>query len=164
MREGWRDLNRRSQRARRYLDAGADVIFPEALETEGEFEEFARRIKAPLLANMTEFGKSPLMDLKRLGGMGYRLVIFPQTAFRVAMKAEEMALRELRKYGTQKRFLKKMQTRGELYRMLGYNPEEAAQKAAAKRGSEIAGFERNIFMSEADKPAYSPGLDRRDRG
>lgn len=109
-------------RARRYLDAGADAIFPEALETEDEFAEFARQIRAPLLANMTEFGKSPLMDIGRLGRMGYRLVIFPQTAFRVAMKAEESALRQLHKNGTQNSLLDTMQTREELYRLLGYNP------------------------------------------
>jgi methylisocitrate lyase len=110
------------KRARKYLDAGADVIFPEALETEDEFAEFARRIRAPLLANMTEFGKSPLLDLGWLGRMGYRLAIFPQTAFRVAMKAQEIALRDLRKFGTQKGILKRMQTRQELYQLLQYNP------------------------------------------
>jgi methylisocitrate lyase len=110
------------ERARRYLDAGADVIFPEALETEGEFAEFARRIRAPLMANMTEFGKSPLLDVRRLGRMGYRLAIFPQTAFRIAMKAEELALRDLHKRGTQRPLLKRMQTRQELYRLLRYNP------------------------------------------
>jgi methylisocitrate lyase len=110
------------KRAERYLDAGADAIFPEALESEDEFAEFARQIRAPLLANMTEFGKSPLLDLNRLAKLGYRMAIFPQTAFRIAMKAEENVLRDLHKRGTQKNWLGKMQTRKELYELLQYNP------------------------------------------
>jgi methylisocitrate lyase len=110
------------ERATRYLEAGADVIFPEALQSEEEFAAFARRVRAPLLANMTEFGKSPLLNVKRLGELGYRLAIFPQTAFRIAMKAQEIALRELKKNGTQRVLLKKMQTREELYQLLKYNP------------------------------------------
>jgi methylisocitrate lyase len=109
-------------RAERYLNAGADAIFPEALESEDEFAEFARRIHAPLMANMTEFGKSPLLDVKRLAKMGYRLAIFPQTAFRVAMRSEEAVLQNLHKQGTQKNWLDKMQTRKELYELLQYNP------------------------------------------
>jgi methylisocitrate lyase len=109
-------------RARAYLDAGADGIFPEALQSEDEFAEFARLVRAPLLANMTEFGKSPLLDLRRLGRMGYRLVIFPQTAFRAAMKTEEKILQDLHKTGTQRRWLGKMQTRKELYDLLQYDP------------------------------------------
>jgi methylisocitrate lyase len=112
-------------RARAYLDAGADAIFPEALESEDEFAQFARQIRAPLLANMTEFGKSPLLTLKRLDQLGYRLAIFPQTAFRIAMKAEEHALRELKTSGTQRRLLPKMQTRKELYSLLKYDPAAA---------------------------------------
>ncbi len=109
-------------RARMYLDAGADAIFPEALESEAEFAEFARLIRAPLMANMTEFGKSPLLDLGKLTRLGYRLVIFPQTAFRVAMKAEEKLLGDLRRLGTQRSWLGKMQTRHELYDLLDYDP------------------------------------------
>jgi methylisocitrate lyase len=111
------------RRARHYLDAGADAIFPEAMQSEDEFAEFARLIRAPLMANMTEFGKSPLLDLRKLAQLGYRLVIFPQTAFRVAMKAEERVLRDLHKFGTQRAWLKKMQTRGELYELLNYHPK-----------------------------------------
>lgn len=109
-------------RARAYLDAGADAIFPEALESEAEFAEFARRVRAPLLANMTEFGKSPLLSVSRLDQLGYRLAIFPQTAFRIAMKAEEEALRDLKKAGTQRHSIPKMQTRMELYALLKYDP------------------------------------------
>jgi methylisocitrate lyase len=110
------------RRAKLYLAVGADVIFPEALETRDEFAEFARQVRAPLLANMTEFGKSPLLDISALGKMGYRLAIFPQTAFRIAMKSQQDALRDLHNHETQKTLVKKMQTRAELYQLLRYNP------------------------------------------
>jgi methylisocitrate lyase len=107
-------------RARAYLDAGADMIFPEALETTAEFERFAGEIRAPLIANMTEFGKSPLLSVPQLAGMGYRGVLFPVTIFRAAMKAAESALKRLAAEETQARFLDAMQTRAELYDLLGY--------------------------------------------
>ena len=107
-------------RAKAYLDAGADMIFPEALESAGEFERFAREITAPLIANMTEFGKSPLLTVKQLGEMGYRGVLFPVTLFRTAMKGVELALAHLAAEGTQASFLDGMQTRAELYELLGY--------------------------------------------
>src|SRR6187455_2319167 len=91
------------ERAQSYLAAGADAIFPEALQNEQEFRDFAKEVKAPLLANMTEFGKSPLLSLDQLAELGYRMVIYPQTAFRVSMKAAGDMLRDLRKTGTQKR-------------------------------------------------------------
>ncbi len=111
------------ERARAYLDAGADAIFPEALQTAEEFAAFAKRVQAPLLANMTEFGKSPLLSVKELEKLGFRMAIFPQTAFRVAMKAEQACLADLRRYGTQKKWLGKMQTRAELYELLEYDPK-----------------------------------------
>lgn len=107
-------------RARAYLDAGADMIFPEALQTADEFARFAREISAPLLANMTEFGKGPLLTLSQLGGMGYRAVLFPVTIFRVAMKGAETALSQLAADGSQQGFVSAMQTRAELYDLLGY--------------------------------------------
>jgi methylisocitrate lyase len=107
-------------RAKAYLDAGADMIFPEALETAAEFERFAREIPAPLIANMTEFGKSPLLSVKQLGEMGYRGVLFPVTLLRTAMKAVETALTQLAGAGTQTGFIDAMQTRAELYDLLGY--------------------------------------------
>src|SRR5690348_6096173 len=73
-------------RAHEYLAAGADAIFPEAMQLPAEFKQFARLVKAPLLANMTEFGKGPLLSVKELAAMGYRMVIFPQTAFRIGSK------------------------------------------------------------------------------
>jgi methylisocitrate lyase len=114
------------ERANRYTKAGADVIFPEALESKKEFEVFAKEIKTPLMANMTEFGKTPYMSIKEFEDMGYSIVIFPLTAFRVAMKAVEEALTELRETGTQKGFIDRMQTREELYSLLGYKPKQKA--------------------------------------
>jgi methylisocitrate lyase len=110
------------ERANSYLAAGADAIFPEALQTEEEFRDFAKEVKAPLLANMTEFGKSPLLSLGQLVELGYRMVIFPQTAFRVSMFAAAQMLRDLKVSGTQEGWLDRMQTRKELYELLGYDP------------------------------------------
>jgi len=110
------------ERAQSYLQAGADAIFPEALQNEQEFRDFAREVKAPLLANMTEFGKSPLLSLSQLADLGYRMVIYPQTAFRVSMFAAGQMLRELKTSGTQEGWLDRMQTRKELYDLLGYDP------------------------------------------
>ncbi len=110
------------KRAHKYLDAGADAIFPEALQSTEEFRDFAKQVKAPLLANMTEFGRSPLLSFRQLADFGYRMVIFPQSAFRVSMKASEEFLRDLKKRGTQSDWIDKMQTRGELYELLEYDP------------------------------------------
>jgi methylisocitrate lyase len=110
------------ERAQSYLAAGADAIFPEALQNEEEFRDFAKEVKAPLLANMTEFGKSPLLSLGQLADFGYRLVIYPQTAFRVSMFAAGQMLRDLKKTGTQAGWLERMQTRQELYELLDYDP------------------------------------------
>src|SRR2546423_1778006 len=110
------------ERAQSYLAAGADAIFPEALQDEQEFRDFAKEVKAPLLANMTEFGKSPLLSLGQLADLGYRMVIYPQTAFRVSMFAAGQMLRDLKKSGTQESWLDRMQTRKELYELLDYDP------------------------------------------
>jgi len=116
------DFDRTVDRAGRYLEAGADAIFPEALQSADEFRDFAKEIDLPLLANMTEFGKSPLLSFKDLSDFGYRMVIFPMSAFRVAMKASEEFLRALKQAGTQSDWLEKMQTRQELYDLLDYDP------------------------------------------
>jgi methylisocitrate lyase len=116
-------------RARLYLDAGADLIFPEAMESAEELARFADEIRAPLLANMTEFGRSPLLDFSDLARMGYRAVLYPLTAFRSAMKAAEETLRELRAQGHQRGRLGQMQTRTELYELLGYTDWEARDRA-----------------------------------
>lgn len=111
-------------RANEYLDAGADAIFPEALQTAEEFVDFAQEIDAPLMANMTEFGKSPLLTFRELSDFGYRMIIFPQSAFRISMKASEKFFAALKKAGTQNDCLDQMQTRQELYHLLDYNPAE----------------------------------------
>ena len=116
------DFGRAVKRAHQYLAAGADAIFPEALQTVEEFRDFAREIDRPLLANMTEFGKSPLLSFEELSQLGYRMVIFPMTAFRVAMKASADFLADLKRSGTQKSWLDRMQTRKELYQLLDYDP------------------------------------------
>src|SRR5256885_8052691 len=107
------DFDRTLERAQRYVEAGADAIFPEALQSEEEFRDFASEIDVPLLANMTEFGKSPLLSFQNLVELGYRMVIFPQSAFRVSMKASEQLLRALKESGTQQEWLNEMQTRQE---------------------------------------------------
>jgi methylisocitrate lyase len=116
-------------RAHAYLKAGADAIFPEALSSREEFAEFARQVKAPLLANMTEFGKSPYLSVEDFAGMGYALVIFPMAAFRVAMKAVEQAYAELKATGTQQGFVGRMQTRQELYDLVRYQDYEALDRS-----------------------------------
>lgn len=108
------------ERSKRYLDAGADWIFPEALRSKEEFEQFARAIDAPLIANMTEFGASPLLTLEELGDLGYSAVLYPVTLLRITMKACEAALNLIAADGTQADILDLMQTRDELYELLDY--------------------------------------------
>ena len=108
-------------RAKAYTAAGADIIFPEALKDKAEFAEFARKVKTPLLANMTEFGVSPLLSSKELFKMGYKVVIYPMGAFRTMMKATEGFYTTLHKEGTQAGLLGNMQTRKELYELLDYD-------------------------------------------
>lgn len=119
------------ERAKRYVDAGADAIFPESLQSREEFETFAQRVDAPLLANMTEFGKSPYLTVDEFAAMGYAMVIFPMTAFRVMMKAAEELYAELRRTGTQQAFLDRMQTRKELYELIRYADYEAFDREIA---------------------------------
>ena len=107
-------------RAQAYVDAGADAIFPEALADEGEFEKFRKAIKVPLLANMTEFGKSKLLRAKQLSDLGFNIVIYPVTTLRLAMKAIEDGLATIKSNGTQESVVSKMQTRAELYELLRY--------------------------------------------
>jgi len=116
-------------RARIYLMAGADAIFPEALETADEFARFAREVPAPLLANMTEFGKGPLLTVSELGAMGYKMVLFPLTAFRAAMRAAAETLALLHSTGHQRDALPRMMTRAELYDLLGYSDYEKRDQA-----------------------------------
>jgi methylisocitrate lyase len=121
-------------RAQRYLDAGADAIFPESLESREEFEAFAKAVSAPLMANMTEFGKTPYLRAQEFAEMGYAMVIFPMTAFRVMMHAAREALHTLKETGTQQGLLDRMQTRKELYELLRYADYERLDKEIAEGG------------------------------
>jgi len=124
------------ERALRYAAAGADMIFPEALESAEEFARFAQAVPTPLLANMTEFGKSPLLRFNELAAMGYRAVIYPLTAFRAAMHAVEIVYETLLAEQTQAGLLGVMQTRAELYELLGYQDYEARDRAYFQPGPE----------------------------
>jgi len=121
------------ERGLRYLEAGADALFPEALQTPEEFGRYAEAVKAPLLANMTEFGKSPYLTVAEFAALGYRMVIFPMTAFRAMMKAVEQTFRQLRDTGTQAHFLDQLQTRQELYELLQYSKYTQLDTALAAR-------------------------------
>ncbi|MEN2423778.1 methylisocitrate lyase [Streptomyces rimosus] len=107
-------------RAKAYVDAGADAIFPEALAGEAEFEAFRKAVDVPLLANLTEFGKTPLLDTRTLENLGYNIALYPVTLLRLAMGAVEDGLRTLATEGTQESLLPRMQTRSRLYELLGY--------------------------------------------
>ncbi|MCC6145639.1 MAG: methylisocitrate lyase [Candidatus Hydrogenedentes bacterium] len=109
------------ERARAYLAAGADAIFPEALADADEFRRFAQDVPCPLLANMTEFGRTPYYTVEEFAALGYRMVIFPVTLQRAAMKAMEDVLAVLREQGTQRDLLDRMQTREALYDLLNYS-------------------------------------------
>jgi methylisocitrate lyase len=121
------------ERAKAYVDAGADAIFPEALESAEEFRTFARHLAKtgltiPLIANMTEFGKTPYLRVSEFEELGYRLVLFPVTALRIAAKAIEAMLTELKSAGSQQALLDRMQTRRELYDLLRYDDYESRSK------------------------------------
>ena len=109
------------ERAKSYRDEGADILFPEALEGAGELEKFKQAVDAPVLANMTEFGKTELLDVGTLGSIGVNIVIYPVTLLRLAMGAAERGLRALASQGTQKGLLEQMQSRAELYELMGYD-------------------------------------------
>jgi methylisocitrate lyase len=109
------------RRARAYREAGADVLFPEALESEEEFREFAKAAECPLLANMTEFGKSPYLTAQQFEAMGYKIVIFPVSTLRVALRAVLDFLTNLKERGTQKDLVDQMLTRKDLYELIDYD-------------------------------------------
>lgn len=108
------------ERAKAYADAGADLIFTEALYTEADFAKFRAAVSIPLLANMTEFGKSELLSAKALESIGYNAVIYPVSTLRLAMWAAENGLREIFAAGTQSGLLDRMQPRSRLYELLQY--------------------------------------------
>jgi len=117
---GVESLDAAIERAKAYVDAGADMIFPEALADEREFAAFRAAIDVPLLANMTEFGKSPLLDTQTLTNLGFNIVIYPVTTLRLAMGAIESGLRTIAEQGGQESLIERMQTRARLYELLGY--------------------------------------------
>jgi methylisocitrate lyase len=119
-------------RAKLYLEAGADAIFPEALTSAEMFREFARRVDAPLLANMTEFGRTPFFTAAEFATMGYRMVIWPVSALRVAAKAQEELYAAIRRDGGTQRQIDRMQTRAELYATIGYQDYEALDASIVK--------------------------------
>jgi methylisocitrate lyase len=126
---GVTDFDDAVRRALLYLEAGADAIFPEALESVDEFAAFSRAVPAPLLANMTEFGKGPSLDVAVLASLGYRMVIYPVTALRSALKAAEHTLADILKKGHQRDRLHHMLTRAELYDLLDYAGYEERDRA-----------------------------------
>ena len=109
------------ERAKAYVDAGADMVFPEALADEAEFAAFRQAISVPLLANMTEFGKSKLLGASMLESLGINVVIYPVTLLRLAMGAIEDGLRTILRDGTQASLVDKMQTRSRLYELVRYD-------------------------------------------
>lgn len=120
------------ERAQLYVDAGADIVFPEALRSIEEFREFARRVKAPLLANMTEFGRTPYIKVQEFREAGYKIVIFPATMFRVALGAARRALETIKREGTQVSLLDAMMTRSEFYELIGYSEYESRDSKIAE--------------------------------
>lgn len=113
-------LDKMIERCKAYIDAGADIIFPEALEDEKDFENVRKELPGYLLANMTEFGKSKLFNYKQLENFGYNIVIYPVTTQRLAMKSVEDGLRNIYDTGHQNNIIDKMQTRKRLYELVDY--------------------------------------------
>ncbi len=125
-------LDEAIERANLYLESGADIIFPEALVSRAEFRRFSKEVKAPLLANMTEFGKSPLLSLSQFEQLEYRLVLYPVSLFRIAAYATERAAKLILKGGSQRPLLQEMQTRQEFYRTISYKDYEQLDSSLAR--------------------------------
>jgi methylisocitrate lyase len=119
-------------RARRYIDAGADAIFPEALISEDMFRHFAKSIKAPLLANMTEFGRTPYFTADEFEKFGFKMVIWPTSSMRAEAKTLEELYATIAREGTTKTFLDRLQTRAELYEIIRYHDYEALDSTILK--------------------------------
>lgn len=124
-------LDKAIDRAKAYVDAGAEMIFPEALQDEKEFEKFRKAVHVPLLANMTEFGKSKLLTTQQLSSLGYNMVIWPVSTLRLAMKAVEKGLEHVLQEGSFEKYQDQMQHRKELYELTHYEDYNA--------------FDQNIF-------------------
>ncbi|AWB81359.1 methylisocitrate lyase [Corynebacterium yudongzhengii] len=140
---GVESLDSAIERAKAYADAGADLIFTEALYSPADFEKFRAAVDTPLLANMTEFGKTELMSASQLQDLGYNAVIYPVTTLRIAMGAVEEALRDIGETGTQTGWLDRMQHRSRLYELVRYADYNA--------------FDQDVFTYSAD--TYQPTFD-----
>lgn len=125
-------MDKTIERATAYYEAGADIIFPEALQTESDFKQFAKKVHFPLLANMTEFGRTPMFSADEFEAMGYKIVIYPVSSLRIASRAIENLYKEIYETGTQKRFVDNMQTREELYETLLYDSYEDLDDTISK--------------------------------
>lgn len=127
-------LEQSIERAKQYVEAGADGIFPEALESDDEFKQFAEEIDVPLLANMTEYGQTPYLTAEQFQKLGYKIVIYPVTSLRVAAKAYENVFNLIMEKGTQVEAVENghMQTRKELYETISYYDYEELDKTIAK--------------------------------
>lgn len=123
-------------RSQSYINAGADALFPEALITKEEFLRFKNELDTPILANMTEFGKTPYYSANEFTSFGFAMVIYPVTSLRAAAKAYENVFQEIYDKGSQKEKLDKMQTRKELYEAIQYHEYENLDKGIAKTFSE----------------------------
>jgi methylisocitrate lyase len=124
------------ERAAAYVEAGADMIFAEALTTLDEYREFTKALPVPVLANITEFGRTPLFTAPELGGAGVRLVLYPLSAFRAMSRAALEVYGAIRRDGGQRAVVGTMQTRDELYEVLGYHDYERKLDALFSRGRE----------------------------
>src|SRR5437660_5868752 len=121
-------------RAVKYAEAGADMIFPEAITELAMYRKFATAVKLPILANITEFGRTPLFTVEELRSADVAIVLYPLTAFRAMNKATLKAYETVRKAGTQKALLPEMQTREELYDIIGYHDYEKKLDELFARG------------------------------
>ena len=130
-------LDKAIDRAKAYVDAGAEMIFPEALQNEKEFEAMRKAVSVPLLANMTEFGKGKLYTTTELTNLGYNLVIYPVTTFRLALGNTEKGLDIIKRDGTQEKAVEMMFTRQQLYDLTRYE--------------EYNSFDQNIFNFKLSK-------------
>lgn len=124
------------ERSQRYVEAGADALFAEALTDIEHFRAFTRQVSVPVLANMTEFGKTPLYGLEQLRDAGVRIALYPLSAFRAMYKASEQLYQTLRRHGTQSSLLSTMQTRAELYQLIDYHAYEEKLDALFRRSDE----------------------------
>ncbi len=126
-------LNSAIERAGQYVEAGADMIFAEALTMADEFRQFTEAVRVPVLANMTEFGRSPLLSVDELRALGVRIVLYPLTAFRAMSAAAAHVYGTIRTTGTQRSLLPQLQTRDELYDVLDYHSFESLQDRTRER-------------------------------